>query len=154
MKDISISSMRWKLFQFGLVKIPMIGYCKPKITSIDHEEITIHIRLRRRTRNHVGSMYLGVMTIGADLASGFLAYSILESRGLSAAPVFSEMKATYVKRATSHVDFVCSNGEEISNMIDEAQKTKERVTKNVHVTAFCGADVVAHFEMGLSLKLI
>lgn len=145
---------RWKLFLFGLFKIPVIGYCRPKLVALSRDEVNIRIGLRRKTRNHVGSMYLGVMTVGADLASGFLAFHILEQRGLRANPVFKGMRAEYYKRAESDVDFVCEHGRDIVDMIDEMERTGERVTKAIEVKAMCKGEEVAKFFMDLSLKAI
>jgi Domain of unknown function (DUF4442) len=152
MKDNSVRSLRWKLFLLGVFKIPVIGFCRPKLMTVDQNSISIRIPFRRRTRNHVGSMYLGVMTVGADLASGLLAFYLAEQQGLKIAPVFSGMKAEYLKRAEGDVDFVCKQGQTILNMIEEAKQTKERVTENIVVQAFCLGEEVARFEMGLSIK--
>jgi len=147
------SSLQWKLFLFGIVKIPLIGFCRPRVHEISDEHISIKIPLNRRTRNHVKSMYLGVMSIGADLATGFLAYHLLINRNLKAAPVFKSMKVDYLKRAESDVYFICSEGKAISEMIDEMERTAERINKVVTINAMCNDECVAVFEMELSMKL-
>ena len=153
MKQMSLSKLNWRLFLFGLFKIPLIRFCRPRVAMVSAESIDIRIPLKRRTRNHVGSMYLGVMSIGADLASGFLAYYLLEIRGLKASPVFGGMRATYLKRAEADVHFVCSEGGRISEMIAEAQQSKERVTEMIKVQALCMDELVAEFEMDLSFRV-
>jgi hypothetical protein len=147
-------SLQWKIFLFGLFKIPLIGFCRPRLHRISETSISVKIPLNRRTRNHVGSMYLGVMSIGADLASGFLAYHLLECRNLKAAPVFKSMKVDYFKRAESDVYFECNQGADINQMIDEMESTNERVNKFVTVIGICNDEEVARFEMELSLKLV
>lgn len=152
-RKISIAAMRWKLFLFGLFKIRLIGYCRPQLLEVTEEHIKIRIRLNRRTRNHVGSLYLGVMSIGADLASGFLAFYLLEMMGLKAAPVFGSMKAEYLKRAEGDVIFICSEGPAIQKMIDASVQTGERSTQSVRISAMCLGEEVATFDMGLSFKV-
>ncbi len=150
---MTLQNLNWKLFLFGFAKIPAIGFCRPKVTAISEKAISVKIPLRRKTRNHVGSMYLGVMTVGADLASGFLAFYLLELRGLKAAPVFKSMQAEYFKRAEDDVNFVCGDGDRIAEMLDKMEQTKERVNRMVVVSAMCNNDEVARFTMELSMKL-
>ncbi len=97
-------------------------------------------------------MYLGVMTVGADLASGFLAFHLLKLKDVRADPVFKGMKAVYFKRAEGDVDFVCKQGRQIAAMIDEMVRTNDRVTRDIEVTATCKGEEVAAFTMELSLK--
>jgi hypothetical protein len=98
-------------------------------------------------------MYLGVLSIGADLASGFLAYYLLELQGLKAAPVFKSMKAEYIKRAEDDVYFECADGEKIQSMIEEMKQSGDRVNLPVKIQAMCKNECVAQFEMELSMKL-
>ena len=37
--------------------------------------------LRRRTKNHLGSMYFGVLAVGADITGGFLAMEPIQESG-------------------------------------------------------------------------
>ena len=153
MRSKEVKRLQWKVFLFGLFKIPLIGFCRPRIHEISESSISVRIPLNRRTRNHVNSMYLGVMTVGADLATGFLAFYLLQTKGLIAAPVFKSLKAEYFKRAEGAVYFECEDGQTIHYMIQEMQETKERVNQMVTVKAMCKEELVAQFEMELSMKL-
>ena len=65
---------------FGFAKIPLIGYVGPKIVQLDEKKCVLRVKLKRRTKNHLNSMYLGVLAVGADLACGMLGlYHIQES---------------------------------------------------------------------------
>ena len=65
---------------FGFAKIPIIGFLGPKLVRLDYKKCILRIKLKRRTKNHLNSMYLGVLAVGADLACGMLAlYHIQES---------------------------------------------------------------------------
>jgi len=153
MDSKSLHKANWQLFLFGMFKIPVIGFVRPRVTNLTEHSLSVVIPLRRRTRNHVNSMYLGVMTVGADLACGLLAYEKVKRLGLKTAPVFKTMSANYIKRAEDRVVFRCDAGEIIDQMISAAQKSGERVTKNVTVEAWCRDEMVATFDMGLSFKV-
>ena len=58
----------------GKLKIPVIGYVAPKLLELDDNTVKVKIRLRRRTKNHLNSMYFGVLAVGADLAAGAHAF--------------------------------------------------------------------------------
>ena len=68
--EVSINKMRWLLFLLGFVKIPMIRYTKPKLLMINDDDVRVKIKLRRRTKNHLNSMYFGALSVGADIAGG------------------------------------------------------------------------------------
>jgi acyl-coenzyme A thioesterase PaaI-like protein len=72
----SLKKMQWNIWLFGLVKIPMIAYCRPKIITWNEETVVIRIRRSRRTNNHLKSMYFGALMVGADLAAGMHAFCI------------------------------------------------------------------------------
>ena len=58
---------------FGLTKVRLILFCRPKIVDINDDKVILCIPLNRQTRNHVNSMYIGAMTVGADLVTGITA---------------------------------------------------------------------------------
>ena len=98
-------------------------------------------------------MYLGVFAIGADLASGFLAYYIAKESGMAAMPIFKSMKAIYHRRAEADVYFRCEEGEAIKEMIETSRDSGERQNRVVMVHAFCEDEEVASFEMEVSVKI-
>ena len=152
---MDIKKLRWQLFLLGFFKIPMLGYTRPKLLEIDENHVLIKIKLTRRTRNHLKSMYFGAQAVGADLAGGFLAYALSNNQRIQL--VFKDFKAEYHKRPESDVYFLCEQGDLIKQMIQETTKTKERVTQAVLVKAYTDffnsqKELVSSFELGLSLK--
>ena len=65
---------------FGLTKIPLVLFVRPSVLHINDESAIIRIPFRRRTKNHLGSMYFGAMSIGVDLAGGILAIKKIPGR--------------------------------------------------------------------------
>ena len=58
----------------------MIGYCRPKVINVSDNEVVLSIPLNQRTRNHVGSMYIGSMTVGVDFVTGLAAMTSIKKR--------------------------------------------------------------------------
>ena len=141
---------------FGLTKVPLIFYCRPKVVEISSKSVTLKIPFIRRNKNHVGSMYLGSMAVGADLASGLLSFNLLSKSSKKVVPLFKDMKSDFFKRAEGDVHFVCNEGDKINSMIEKAISNQVRVNESISVTAFVpdklGNDPVAKFSLTLSLK--
>ena len=148
------NTMRIRWWSFW--NVPLLYRIKPWVKELDNNKAILSIKLRRQTRNHFHSLYMGVLVAGADLASGLLAMMLVKQSGHHLSIIFKDIKANFIKRAESRTIFVCEDSELINNMIQEAITTKKRVNQTVTVTAFCpdisSKDAVASFSLTLSLK--
>ena len=154
-ETFSIKKMRWLLFLMGIFKIPLIGYVCPKLLEINDDSVKVKIRLRRKSRNHLNSMYFGALAVGADIAGGIHVFYYSEIMGKKVSFAFKGMKADFIKRAESDVTFESNQGQVLKAGILESIETGERVNKTILVTAFdSNNEVVATFEMISSLKVV
>ena len=142
-----------QLFLLGMLKIPMIGFVRPRIISINDQKAVLKVRLKRRTRNHLKSMYFGAMAVGADLAAGLHTYYLAGDDAQRMSFVFKSISAEFHKRAETDAFFVCNDGEKLSKAIRESIESGERVHQNVQVLVLNTADeVVATFDMTVSFR--
>ena len=136
----------------------MIGYLRPKLLELTDEKILIRIPLNRRSKNHLGSMYFGALSVGADLAGGFHGFYHADKAGVKLSLVFKSFNAQFIKRPEDDVFFESVMGNEVADMIKKAQESGERQNKIIKITAYTGypehSEVVANFELELSLKVI
>lgn len=154
-KQISLRKMNWLLFLMGVVQIPLIGFVRPKLIEINDEVVKVKIKLRRRTKNHLKSMYFGALAVGADIAAGIHVFYFSETKGVKTSFAFKGMKADFIKRAESDVTFVCDEGKLIASLLLESIEKKERINHPVMVKAVDNQnEVVATFEMIISLKVL
>jgi acyl-coenzyme A thioesterase PaaI-like protein len=154
MNEVSLRTIRWKLFLLGRFGIPMLGFARPKLLSIDADEVRMQIKLRRRTKNHLKSMYFGALAVGADTAAGLHAFYLSQTLGLNISLAFKAVDGQFLKRAETDVVFVCKQGKLVKDMMDESAKTGERINQELLVEAFnTHNEVVATFKMTLSLKV-
>ncbi|MFW7525363.1 PaaI family thioesterase [Vibrio ostreicida] len=141
---------------FGFFKVPLIWLCRPKILKLDSESVEIKIPLKRKTKNHLNSMYFGVLAVGADVAGGFMAMSKAQERGGQVSLAFKAVDGQFLKRPEGDVHFVCQDGAVIDRMLDETFATGERVNQSVKIVALCpslhGDTPMAEFKLTLSLK--
>ena len=150
----------WKntlaLWGFGLTKIPLIAFVRPSIIHIDDEGCEVRIPLNYFTKNHLGSMYFGVLSVGADVAGGLMAMEMIRRSKKKVQLVFKDYKANFLKRPEGDVHFICHDGAKIKKQLAETIKTKQRVTRPLKIIAttpkLSGDEPVAEFELGLSLK--
>ncbi|UCD33411.1 MAG: DUF4442 domain-containing protein [Desulfobacterales bacterium] len=141
---------------FGFFKIPLLCFVRPSVIELTDTRVVVRIPLRRRTRNHLGSMYFGALTIGADCAAGLIAMKLIRNSSKNISLIFKRMEAEFLKRAESDVYFICDQGREISELVAESIASLERVEMPVNVTAKVpdkfGEEPVARFTLLLSLK--
>lgn len=144
-------SLRW----FGLTRIPLLFYIGISVAEVSPKRMVIRIPLRRRTRNHLGSMYFGVLCAGADCAAGALAMYLIKQKRAHISLVFKDFNAEFLKRAEGNVDFCCTQGTEISELIDQAAASDTRVERKIEIVATVPSlsnEPVAKFDLTLSLK--
>ena len=146
--------MNWLLFLLSRFKIPVIGFVKPKLLVLNDTDVEVKIRLRRRSKNHLNSMYFGALAIGADVAAGIHTFYFSEKLGLKVSFAFKGMNAEFLKRAESDIIFKCDQGEIIEKAILKSDAEKVRINETVTVNAFdSNNEIVAKFDMIVSVKV-
>ncbi len=158
MKNLSVptlSAMRWKLFWLGIFKIPLLYFVRPKLISIDSNQVFVKINLSRRTKNHLNSMYFGALAVGADVAAGIHAFYFAEKHNKKISFSFKSMKVEFIQRAETNITFFCGQGELIQKAFLESCNEKQRKNQLIEVSAFdLNNELVAQFSMELSIKVL
>jgi hypothetical protein len=154
----TISKINWFLKLFGWLKVPLIAYCNPKVIEYSQEKVVVKIKLRRKTKNHLGSMYFGALAIGADVAGGISAELLAQTMNEKLSLAFKSVKGEFIKRPEQDVYFTCPDVQSVKQMIITAKSTGERVNEPVEIIATCpnqfGDEPVAKFQLELSIKVL
>ncbi len=141
---------------FGLTKIPLLLFVRPSVIELSRERVVVKIPLRRRTRNHLRSMYFGALAMGADCAGGLIAMKLIQESSKNISLLFKTLTAEFLKRAEGDVLFICNDGRVIFDLVTAAAESTERVESPIHVIATVpgkfGDEPVARFTLILSLK--
>lgn len=141
------------LFLLGCFKIPLIGFVRPRLLSIDDDTVRVQINLKRRTKNHLNSMYFGALAVGADIAGGIHAFYFAELADAKVSFAFKGMKADFIKRAESNIIFESNDGKLVQKAIEESRGSGERINQAIQVVASDkNNEIVATFEMIVSVK--
>lgn len=152
-----MASVQWgetlKIWLFGLTKIRLLFFTRPRVLELNERQCAIYIPLLRRNRNHLRSMYFGVLAVGADVAGGLIAMEAIRKMGNQVSLVFKDFQADFLKRPMSGVTFTCTCGEEIQRLVQKAINSSERENMPVPVIAKDKeGEEVARFVLTLSLK--
>lgn len=142
---------------FGLTKIPLLWFISPTVQKMTDEVCEIKVPLTRKTKNHLNSMYFGVLCAAADCAGGLTAMKHIRKSGKNIALSFKDFNAEFLKRAEGDTIFTNTQGAEISEFVKKVAESGERMNMPVHVIATVpsleGDEPVAKFTLTLSLKL-
>lgn len=154
----ALMHLKYFLWSFGHFKVPLIGHLRSKLISFDETKVVIKIPLRRRSKNHLNSMYFGALAVGADLAGGLHSFYYADKSKLNTSIVFKSFQAQFLRRPESDVYFVCEMGLEVAAMLEESKKTGERINKPLIIKAYTHYPEqpveVASFILELSIKVI
>tara|TARA_B100001146_G_C15866778_1_gene300086 strand:- start:28 stop:510 length:483 start_codon:yes stop_codon:yes gene_type:complete len=145
----------WQIWLFGFTRIPLIFFCRPKVIHISEHALEVKIKLNRKTRNHLNSMYFGVLSVGADITGGFLAMKKIQAKKSNISLIFKDFHANFLKRAEGDVHFKCDEGALIKELVKKAEETGKRVSMPIHIIATVPSlslDPIANFVLTLSLK--
>jgi acyl-coenzyme A thioesterase PaaI-like protein len=138
----------------GLMKIPIIGFIKPKLIELNDEKARVKIRLRRRTKNHLNSMYFGALAVGADVAAALHAFYFAGKMGKKVSFAFKGMNVEFLMRAESNVVFSSNDGAIVEAAMKESLENASRVNKSIQVVAENETgEIVATFDMIISVRV-
>ena len=155
MKVLRGATLRVNLL--ALVRIPLLFSARPAVMRLDESGCVVRIKLRRRTRNHLGSMYFGALCIGADCAGGLIAWNEIERSGRKIALIFKDFSANFLKRPDQDVYFISDDGQALRALVKRAAESDERVEEVVTIEAAADPDRIADtrfatFRLTISLK--
>ena len=141
---------------FTFIKIPLINWLRPVVVQLDDNVCRVRIPLDRRTHNHLGSMYFGALSTGADLAGGLVALREIRHSRKKINFVFKDFQANFLKRATGDVIFTCHDVPLVKDLVNRAANSTERIEGAFDVIATVpsqfGDEPVAKFRMTISMK--
>lgn len=151
---------RWKetlwVRAWSLRNVFLLFFIKPRILELNNHRCEIVVPLNWRTTRHdIHAMYLGTLCMGADVAGGLIAFSIVGRSRQHVSFIFKDLQADFLKRAEDDVHFICEDGDKIADLIQRTMSTGERQEATVNVVAMVPTKLqepVARFALTLSLK--
>lgn len=144
-----------RLFTFW--NIPLIWWIRPTVLEMGTSRTVIEIKLQRRTRNHLKSMYFGAIAIGSELVVATKAVQAIHESKRKVDFVFKDFKIDFLKRAEGDVHFICDSGAAVTQLVQKAIASGERETQTFQGYAIVPSkdpqEKIVTFDVTLSLKL-
>ena len=142
---------------FTFTKIPLLCWVRPSVIEFNDQKTILKIPLGRRSKNHLGTMYFGALSMGGEAAVAAKAIQTIRSLGKPVDFVFKDFQANFYKRAEGDAHFVCESGDELKKLVQKCITSGERENQTFESYAIIPAidkvERVATFKVTLSVKL-
>ncbi|MBQ4822413.1 DUF4442 domain-containing protein [Aquimarina sp. MMG016] len=144
-----------KLNFFLLLKLPSAWLCGIRMKKIDNTSCTVTVKHRWINQNPFNSMFWAVQGMAAELTTGAMVTGYIRDSGKKISMLVANNNATFTKKATGRITFVCHDGKLVEEAIKKAIDTGEGQTvwmKSVGVNRE-GVEVSTfNFEWTLKVK--
>lgn len=141
---------------FTFLKLPLLNWIRPSILELNDEKVIFKVPLSRRTKNHLGTMYFGALSMGGEGVVATTAVDEIRKSKKRVDFVFTEFQAKFLRRAEGDVHFICEEPLRVRQLVTKAIESKTRETEKFHsyavVPSINPKEIVAEFEVTLSLK--
>ena len=149
----SLANHPFKFGMYLLFKLPAAFFSGIKVKEINEEKCITSVPHKWLTQNPFRSTYFASLAMAAEMSTGAIALSNVYKRKPSISMLVTKMEATYFKKATDTIFFICEQGKEIASIIDEAVETGEGKSIIVKSTGKNkSGETVAEFLFGWSFK--
>lgn len=123
---MSNSTLKYNTFLF--FKLPSAFWAGVRLKAIDDEQCVVSVKHRWFNQNPFNSMYFAVQAMAAELTTGALVLSKIKASGTNISMLVANNKATFTKKATGRITFICHDGKLVEKAIQKTIATGEGQT--------------------------
>lgn len=117
-----------KLNTFIIFKLPSAWICGVRVRAINDRSCTVSVKHRWLNQNPFNSMFWAVQGMAAELATGAMMIGYIKESGKKISMLVANNNASFTKKATGRITFVCNDGDLIKAAIDKAVETGDGQT--------------------------
>ncbi|MEO6948372.1 MAG: DUF4442 domain-containing protein [Ginsengibacter sp.] len=128
---IKLSNNSFKFRMYLLFKLPAAFFSGVKIQNCTPKQCTTTVPYKWLTQNPFRSTYFASLAMAAEMSTGALALSHIYKKKPAVSMLVTRMEVNYFKKATGVTYFTCSEGNQISNAIEEAISTNRGTTVSI-----------------------
>ncbi len=114
-----------KLNTFTMFKLPSAYLCGVRTKHIDNETCLVTVKHGWINQNPFKSMFWAVQGMAAEFSTGALMMTKIKESGTSISMLVVGNEASFTKKATGLITFVCKEGHRIDEAIKKAIETGE-----------------------------
>jgi hypothetical protein len=141
---------------YGLLKIPLVLFVSPRVVESTESKFVLKLPLKRKNKNHLGSMYFGALGIGAELSIAAAAVIAISEAKQKIDFVFKDYTAEYLKRGDGDVHFIFEDVAAVKALIEESKTNPNRIERKFKghaiVPSKSTTDSIMNYELTLSVK--
>jgi len=123
---MAVSTGKVNLFTF--FKLPAAWWCGVRLKYIDKQKAVATVKHRWFNQNPFNSMFWAVQGMAAELTTGALVTGYIRNSGKKISMLVANNNATFTKKATGRITFVCEDGGMVEKAIEKAIETGEGQT--------------------------
>ena len=117
-----------KINAFNIFKLPSVYLLGIRVKSIDNKSCKVSVKHRWINQNPFKSLFWAVQGMAAELTTGAIVMAKIQESGKRVSMLVTTNNATFTKKATGRITFVCNDGELIDNALKNAIETGEGQT--------------------------
>lgn len=144
-----------KLNAYTMFKLPSAYLCGVRTKRIDREKCVVTVKYKWINQNPFKSMFWAVQGMAAEFSTGALMIGKIQDSGKRISMLVTSQTATFTKKATGRITFICKDGHLIDEAIKKAIETGEGQTLWMESVGKNEDDVVVStfkFEWSIKLK--
>ena len=117
-----------KLNMYALANLPSAWLCGVRVTSISDHSCTVSVKHKWINQNPFKSMYFAVQAMAAELSTGAMVIGHIRECGHRVSMLVANNNASFTKKATGRINFVCNDGALIKEALEKTIATGEGQT--------------------------
>lgn len=117
-----------KLNLFTMFKLPSAYLCGVRTKVLNEEQCVTKVKHRWFNQNPFKSMFWAVQGMAAEFSTGALMMLKINKSGKRVSMLVTSNNATFTKKATGRITFICRDGHKIDQALAKAIQTGEGQT--------------------------
>ncbi|MDA9638603.1 DUF4442 domain-containing protein [Candidatus Arcticimaribacter] len=143
---------RYTLFTF--FKLPSVFWTGIRVTKIDLDSCEVSVKQRWINQNPFKSMFWAVQGMAAEFTTGTLIMNTIRDSNRKVSMLVLNNKANFSKKATGRITFSCTQGAELTKLMNELIETGTPKTIWMESIGINEAgDIVSRFNFEWTLKI-
>ncbi|MCF7569222.1 DUF4442 domain-containing protein [Sabulilitoribacter arenilitoris] len=117
-----------KINTFNIFKLPAVFLMGVRVKSINNKACIVTVKHRWINQNPFKSLFWAVQGMAAELTTGAIVMAKIQESGKKVSMLVTSNNATFTKKATGRITFVCNDGELIDKALQKTIETGEGQT--------------------------
>lgn len=114
-----------KLNTFTMFKLPSAFLCGVRTKVLNEAQCITTVKHKWINQNPFKSMFWAVQGMAAEFSTGAIMIMKIKNSGKKVSMLVTSNNATFTKKATGKITFVCNDGAKVDAVLAEAIKTGE-----------------------------